>query len=79
MYGQRKQRNTQMTEYMIVTQSAFGQVFLRKSESYSERFVVEKSQATKFDDIGPAKEWLAEQKETMNAQIFSRCKIIETF
>lgn len=68
-----------MTNYIIVTQSAFGQVFLRKSDSYSGRFVVEKDHATKFDDIGPAKDWLAEQKDTMNATIFSKCKIIEAF
>lgn len=68
-----------MTEYMIVTQSAFGQVFLRQSGSLSGRFVVEKCQAARFTDIGPAKEWLAEQESTMNAQIFSRCKIIEAF
>lgn len=66
-----------MHKYIIVTQSAFGQVFLRKSDTYSGRFVVEKDLATQFDDIGPAKEWLAEQETTMNRQIFERCKIIE--
>lgn len=68
-----------MTEYMIVTQSAFGQVFLRQSDSLAGRFVVEKSQAARFLDIGYAEEWLAEQKDTMNEQIFNRCKIIEAF
>ena len=65
--------------YIIVTQSAFGQGFLRKSDAKSQRFVVERDAATKFHDIGVAKEWLAEQKDSMNAQIFSRCKIIEEF
>ena len=66
-----------MIKYIIVTQSALGQVFLRKSESYSGRFVVEKDQATKFDDIGPAEDWLADQQSTMNRQIWERAKIIE--
>jgi len=68
-----------MTKYIIVTRSAFGQEFLRKSDTYSGRFVVEKNLATQFDDIGPAKEWLAEQQSTLNKQIYERCKIIEMF
>ena len=70
---------TSATNYIIVTQSAFGQVFLRKSDSKAGRFVVEKDKATKFHDVGIAKEWLAEQQSSMNKQIFERCKIIEEF
>lgn len=70
---------TSATNYIIVTQCAFGQVFLRKSPSYSGRFVVEKDAATKFHTIDAAKEWLAEQEATLNKQIFERAKIIEEF
>ncbi len=70
---------TSATNYIIVTQSAFCQMFLRKSDSLAGRFVVEKDKATKFHDVGVAKEWLAEQKSSMNKQIYDRCKIIEEF
>lgn len=70
---------TSATNYIIVTQSAFGQVFLRKSDTASGRYVVEKDKATKFHDIGVAKEWLANQECTMNKQVWERAKIIEEF
>jgi len=77
--GERKMITSSAKNYIIVTQSAFGQVFLRKSDVRANRFVVEKVSATKFHDIGFAKDWLAEQKDSMNEQIFNRCKIIEEF
>ena len=70
---------TSAKNYIIVTQGICGQVFLRKSDTRSGRFVVEKDSATKFHDIGVAKEWLAQQEGSLNRQIFNRCKIIEEF
>lgn len=62
--------------YIIKTRNAFGPCYLIDSPTLAGRFGT-KNQATLFGDIGDAKAWLAKQKDTMNAQIFERCEIVE--
>lgn len=63
--------------YIITSRGAYGKTYYTGSVVKSQRFVINSNTAHKFDDIGPAKDALAEMKETLNKQIFDRCEIVE--
>lgn len=64
-----------MTYYIITSRGAFGKTYYTGSVVKSDRFVMNSNHAQRFDDIGPAKDALAEMKDTLNKQIFERCII----
>lgn len=62
--------------YIIVTQGTLGKVFMRKD---SNRFTIEKDNATKFPTVALAKNWLSRQQDSMSKQLFYNANIISEF